>query len=206
VLTGRAADALSWLKGLTSTPPAKAARLVAMSKLLAANGLTADAIETATQASRSFATDPAPLEQLASLFADAGDVAQLDQTVSHLRALAPDRAGSLYYAAVSAFLHGQVDETVRLAERAIAADPRFAPVYDLVGAAYTKLERPLDAKKAFEASLRFDAHDSTAYTNLGLLELAGRNRPAAANYFAEALGLAPNSRTAREGLAQAQSR
>jgi len=206
VLTGRAADALSWLKGLTSTRPATTARLVAMSKLLAANGLTADAIETATQASRLFATDPASLEQLASLFADAGDVAQLDQTVSHLRALAPDRAGSLYYAAVSAFLHGQTEETVRLAERAIAADPRFAPVYDLVGAAYTKLERPLDAKKAFEASLRFDAHDSTAYTNLGLLELVGGNRPAAANYFAEALGLAPNSTTAREGLAQAQSR
>ena len=119
--------------------------------------------------------------------------------VSRLQTVAPDRASTLYFSAVSAFIRGRVDETVGLAERAIAADRTYAPAYDLVGAAYTKLDRPADAKKAFETSLQFDAHDSTAYTNLGLLELAVGNRQVAANYFAEALGLAPNSATAREG-------
>ena len=92
---------------------------------------------------------------------------------------------------------------MRSAERSIAADPNYAPVYDLLGAAHTKLGHTADARQAFERSLSFDPHDSTAYTNLGLLALAEQNRPAAARYFAEALWLAPNSRVAREGLTRA---
>ena len=204
VLAGRTNEAITWLKGPTSTRPVTAAQLVALSKLLASNSLGADALDTAKQAVRLFPGEPEALDQLASVAADAGDVDQLDDAVRQLQARAPERASTLYFSAVSAFIHGRVDEAVRLAERAIAADQSYAPVYDLVGAAYTKLDRAADAKKAFETSLRFDAHDSTAYTNLGLLELAAGNRHAAANHFAEALGLAPNSATAREGLARAQ--
>jgi spermidine synthase len=206
VLAGRATDATAWLKEHTSTRPATAAELVAVSKLLSSNSLGADALDTARQAVRLFPEEPAAFEQLATVVADAGDVDQLDEAVGRLNALAPGRASTWYFGAVSAFIHGRVDETIRLAERAIAAEETYAPVYDLVGAAYTKLDRPADAKKAFETSLRLDAHDSTAYTNLGLLELAAGNRPAAANSFAEALGLAPNSATAREGLARAQQK
>jgi len=78
----------------------------------------------------------------------------------------------------------------------------LAPVYDLAGAAYTKLGRTEDARRAFERSLTFDAHDSTAYTNLGLLALAAGDRAAARDCFAEALWLEPTSATAREGLAR----
>ena len=74
----------------------------------------------------------------------------------------------------------------------------------MIGAAYTRLDRPAEARQAFEASLSLDAHDSTAYTNLGLLALAAGNRPAAAQLFAEALWLAPESQTARQGLSQSQ--
>jgi Flp pilus assembly protein TadD len=204
VLAGRASEAVEWMKGHTSSQPVTAAQLVAISKLLASNSLGADALDTARQAARLFPSDPDGFEQLASVAADAGDTAQLDETVGRLQALAPARATTLYFSAVSAFIRGRVDEAVGLAERAIAADETYAPVYDLAGAAYTKLDRPADAKKAFETSLRFDAHDSTAYTNLGLLDLAAGNRQAAANDFAEALGLAPNSPTAREGLARSQ--
>jgi Flp pilus assembly protein TadD len=206
VLAGRTTEAAAWMKGQTSTRSVTAAELVAVSKLLASNSLGADALDTAKQAVRLFPTEPEALEQLASVAADAGDSAQLDEAAGRLQALAPDRAGTLYFSAVSAFIHGRLDDTVHLAERAIAADGTYAPVYDLVGAAYTKLDRPGDAKKAFETSLRFDAHDSTAYTNLGLLALAAGNRPAAANNFAEALGLSPSSETAREGLARSQSK
>jgi spermidine synthase len=203
VLAGRGTEAIAWLK---ARPPllAPPGRLVAISKLQSSNDLGADALDTAKQAVRLTASDPDAFEQLASVAADAGDTAQLDEALGRLQTLAPNRAGTLYFSAVSAFVHGRVDEAVGLAERAIAADKTYAPVYDLVGAAYTKLDRPADAKKAFETSLGFDAHDSTAYTNLGLLELAAGNRRTAADYFAEALGLAPNSEVAREGLARAQ--
>jgi spermidine synthase len=204
VLAGRATDATGWIKGHTATRRVTAAHLVAISKLEASNELGADALDTAKEAVRLFPADAEALEQLASVAADAGASSQLDDAVSRLQALAPARASTHYFAAASAFIHGRIDEAVRLAERAIAADENYAPVYDLVGAAYTKLDRPADAKKAFEKSLRFDAHDSTAYTNLGLLELAAGKRETAANYFAEALGLAPNSEAAREGLARAR--
>ena len=95
-------------------------------------------------------------------------------------------------------------EAARLGEEAIARDRAYAPVYDLVGAAYTRLGRATDARRAFETSLTFDGRDSTAYTNLGLLALAEGNRDRARGYFAEALWLTPDSATARAGLARAR--
>jgi Flp pilus assembly protein TadD len=58
------------------------------------------------------------------------------------------------------------------------------------------------ARWAVYQSLSFDAHDSTAYENLGLLALEEGDRATARNYFAEALWLVPNSRVAREGMAR----
>ena len=175
---------------------------VAISKLQAASGAAESAVETARQASRQAPGDTGALEQLATLFADSGNTVQLDAAVTSLQALAPERAPTLYFAAVAAFLHGNPEEAVRLAERAVAADPGYAPTYDLVGAAYTRLEKVDLARRAFERSLTFDAHDSTAYTNLGLLELAAGNQAAARRFFAEALWLTPDSATARQGLAR----
>ena len=49
---------------------------------------------------------------------------------------------------------------------------------------------------------RSNAHDSTAYTNLGLLALAEGHTLAARRRFAEALWLDPESSAARQGLAR----
>ena len=103
-------------------------------------------------------------------------------------------------------LKGDAQSAADSATRAIAADPSYTATYDLLGAAYTKLNQPTEARAAFQKSLSFDAHDSAAYTNLGLIDLAVGDRAAASNHFAEALWLAPESKTAREGLARAQAR
>jgi Flp pilus assembly protein TadD len=129
---------------------------------------------------------------------------QLDAAVAELRKLAPDRASTAYYAAAAAFIHGDANQAVARAQKAIAIDPNYAPTYDLIGAAYTKLNQVEPARQAFQKSLSFDAHDSTAYENLGVLELNSGNRALAARYFAEALWLVPDSPTARQGLAQAK--
>ena len=121
-------------------------------------------------------------------------------TASHRNA-----AVTYYFEAVLRFLRGDAEGTVASAGRAIAADRAYAPTYDLLGAAHTKLGQSAAARDAFETSLRFNAHDSTAYTNLGVLALTDGNRALAAGYFAEALWLDPGSRTARQGLAQAQT-
>ena len=204
VVSHRGADALAWVKSLTGPEAATAPVLTALSKLFASIGATADALDTAKRASAIVPVSPDALEQLASVFADTGDSTQLDGAVDRLRAAAPGRAATHYYAAVAQLLKGNTSEAVSLAHRAIAANAQYAPVYDLIGAAYTKLERTAEAREAFARSLTFDHHDSTAYTNLGLIALATGNRAEAANYFAEALWLTPESKTAREGLARSR--
>lgn len=204
MLTSRGQDALSWVRSLPGAQSSSAAVLVAMSKLLAAIGERADALARAQEASRLVPVAPIALEQLASLYADAGDIAALHAAVQTLENVAPTRAATQYYAAVSAFLAGDAATAATRAHRAIAFDSQYAPIYDLLGAAHTKLGQPAQAREAFATSLRFDAHDSTAYTNLGLIELASGNRREATRYFAEALWLAPDSTTARQGLAQSR--
>jgi len=190
------------LKRLFSPPDETVQRKIARSKLLAADGKHDDAIGVAREAA---AASPLGTEQLASLVADSGDTIQLDAAVAELRQVAPDRASTAYYAAVAAFLHGDVNEALARAQKAIALDPHYAPTYDLAGAAYTKLDQLELARQAFHKSLSFDAHDSTAYENLGVVELNAGNRSAAAKYFAEALWLVPESAVSREGLRRART-
>jgi Flp pilus assembly protein TadD len=205
-LTRSASDALVQLGSLTESRPPNVDVLVARSKLLAAAGKPTDALEMASEARRLAPSSLIALEQEASLRADAGDVAQLRSVIEVMTKLSPDRPATRYYAAVSALLDGHAGEAVNLAKQAIAIDPDYAPVYDLIGAAYTKLDQLAEGRDAFNRSLTFDAHDSSAYVNLGLVELASGNRAAAVNDFAEALWLEPGSRVAREGLARATAR
>lgn len=205
ILINRSADALSWIKSLTTNRMPSAAVLTAQSKLLASLGEQTDALATAEQAAQHRPPDVAAIEQLASLHADAGDRPRLLSSVERLRQVAPGAAVTLYYAAVAALLGGDAADAVRLGEQTVAAHPDFAPIHDLLGAALTRLGRAQEARAAFARSLQFDAHDSTAYTNLGLLELAAGNGEQAARHFAEALWLTPNAATAREGFARAQA-
>jgi Flp pilus assembly protein TadD len=179
---------------------------VTQSKLLAATRSPIDALEAARDATELKLVEPIALEQLASLLADAGNRTELEATVRRLEEAAPGRPGTWYYAGVLRYLRGEFEEAVRLCERAVALDANYEPVYDLLGAARTKLNQPEAAREAFEASLRLNAHDASAYANLGLLALTVGSRDAAENYFAEALWLDPTSKTARDGLAAARER
>lgn len=178
--------------------------MVAISKLMASTGATAEALAIARDAARATPLDAIALEQLASLLADAGDLTELDATVARLRTAAPQAPAGYYYAGAAAFMRGDVEGAVRLCQQVIALDANYAPVYDLLGAAHTKLQHPEEARAAFEKSLAFDAHDSTAYTNLGVLELGLGRKEQAARYFAEALWLTPDSPVARQGLAESK--
>jgi len=197
IILRRSSEAVTSIKGRHP------AQLAAISKLLAADDKRDEALATAKEAAAS-SESTAGLEQLAQLFADSGDTIQLDATVADLQTKAPNRAATHYYRAVAAFLHGDAAAAVTHAERAIAIDPNYAPTYDLIGAAHTRLAQLDPARAAFNKSLSFDAHDSTAYENLGVLELNAGNRALAARYFAEALWLVPDSPTARQGLTAAR--
>ena len=205
IMAGRGTDALELVKASAANHPTTAAAFIAQSKLLESLGVADGAVAAAQQASKDGNRgNIAGVEQLASVYANQGKLAELDTTVETLRRVAPERAATGYFGAVAAFLHGQFADAVKLADRAVAADPAYAAVYDLAGAADTKLGDLKGARAAFETSLHFNAHDSSAYANLGLLELSAGNRAEAARDFSEALWLDPQSAPAREGLAQAR--
>jgi Flp pilus assembly protein TadD len=201
ILTNRAQDALSWVKSLTMEK-SSADGQVAISKLLAAAGFRPDALETAKTACAAQPVVAAACEQLAALYADAEDRTELERVVAILRDAAPDAPGTHYYGAVLAFLKGEAQAALDAAQKAIAADQKYAAAYDMAGAAHTRLGQADAAARAFQTSLRFDPHDSTAYTNLGMLALAAGRKDEAKNYFAEALWLTPDSSAARDGLKQ----
>ena len=206
-LRSRGSDALAWMKSLTADRPPSADVLVATSKLLAAIGARADAIDSGAGSELVTPMQPAALEQLASLHADAGDTVQLDAVVARAAAGCAGPGGhASYYAAVAAFLHGDARrKRSSSAERAIAIDPQYAPVYDLIGAAYTRL-----------GSARGGAPGLRNVAQLRRARQHGLHEPrrcwswrraigaAAAQFFAEALWLAPESQTARKGLSQSQ--
>jgi len=202
--TGRQADAASRLEATVATRPDLVAPRVALSKLRAASGAFDEAIRIASDAVQGHPDDAAALEQLASIYADAGDVDRLGPLVNAL-ARFPGRAASRYYIAANHFLRSELDPAQRAAQEAISLDPRFARAQNLLGAIYATRGDAASARKAFQASLLLDPQDPTTYQNLALLELNSGNAPAAAQLFTEALTLDPSSEPAREGLARARS-
>ena len=201
VLTKRGADAMVVVATLGARDPEV---LVARSKLMASTGAAAEAVAIIRDATSQTPASVIALEQLASLQADAGDLSDLDVTATTLRQLTPRAPAGYYYGGAAMFMRGDAEAAVRLCEQAIALDANYAPVYDLLGAAQTKLQHPEQARAAFMKSLAFDAHDSTAYTNLGVLELGLGRKAEAGRYFAEALWLTPDSPVARQGLAESK--
>jgi Flp pilus assembly protein TadD len=204
LVTGKTAEAIDRLR--TQIDPTMLDRprlLVALSKLQAASGGRDEALASARRAVEIGRTEPVGHEQLASLYADANDTVRLDEAVDALLHYAGENAApTLYYQAVAGLLHGNLANAMAFAERGIGFNPTYAPLYDLAGAIYVKRGEVFRARWAFEQSLTFDAHDSTAYENLGLLALETGNLTEARNYFAEALWLVPDSRVAREGMAR----
>lgn len=199
----READARTLLTGLEAANPTMAAPRIALSKLEGAAGTFSAAVAAAKDACRVAPTNPEPLDQLASLFADSGDAAELDIVVDQMRQLFPGRATTRYYEAASKFLHGDLASASTLARQSIEKEPQRAASHNLLGAIQASLGQPEQARGAFRTALDLDSRDSATYTNLGLLELSSGNSDKAAGLFVEALSIDPTSDAARQGLARA---
>jgi Flp pilus assembly protein TadD len=203
VAANRQKEAGSVLKAAITERPTVPALRVALSKLLAASGSFEEAVAVAQDACALTPADPASLEQLASLYSDAGDATRLDAVLDRLRPWLQKRAGPHYYMAASKFLRGRVEEALADAREAVALDPRHGAAHNLLGAIHASLGQPAAAREAFQKALSLDPRDSATYTNLGLLELSSGNRAVAAKLFAQALLLDPMSQAGKQGLAEA---
>jgi Flp pilus assembly protein TadD len=204
VATGRQSDAMTKLTGLVAQHPTLAGPELSLSRLQASTGALEAAVRVATDAVARHPDDGAALEQLASIFADAGDGDRLAPVVLALSHF-PERPGSHYYAAAGNFLHGNLDAAQAAASYALTLDPHYARARNLLGAIAATRGDLVSARSAFRAALTLDPRDPAIYQNLGLLELNTGNTHAAARHFSEALSLDPASAPAREGLAQATS-
>jgi spermidine synthase len=196
---GRSVDARALLSRLAGDLTNESAKL-ALSRLLAAEGVYDEAVRVAFSLVQSNPSSVAALEQLASILSDVGDQERMAPIVSRLRAVAPGSEGAHYYSAALLFLEGRVDLALREARAVIAQNPEHAKAQNIAGACLANLGQRDLARAAFEASIAADPKEPTSYTNLALLELESGNAERAASYFAEALTIDPTSRAARDGL------
>jgi spermidine synthase len=197
-------DAIARLESAARSHPRAVRVWIALSKLQAAAGAFDRAVAAAKEAVAVDPREPAALEQLASLYSDAGDGVNLDVVANTLRHAFPDSRGAHYYTAAAQFLHQDLPAAARSVQLAIGVDPRFAPAQNLSGAIQASEGNVDAARSASRAALTLDARDPTTYTNFGVLELSHGHAPEAADLFAEALSIDPASAAARQGLADAR--
>src|SRR5690606_10440470 len=147
------------------------------------------AIAAASEAVQIEPQNPAPLEQLASILADAGAGARLATVAATLVARFPDRDDARYYDAAAAFLQGRPEEATEKVRRLVGVNPRHARAQTLLGAACATAGARDCARGAFETALALNPREPSSYVNLGAFHLEGGETDAAAGHFAEALVL-----------------
>lgn len=199
----KADEELSWLQSLAAADARNPAVRIELSRLLAARGDFQGGVDRATEALRIDPADAQAGEQLASVYADAGDGERLAALADALVARFPAREDGRYYRAAARFLRGQTQGALEDVRQVIAAHPDHARAQNLLGAACATLGQRDCAESAFKASIRANPRDLSTYVNLGTFYLQ-TGSPAAIDAFAEALTLDPTSTAARTGLAQAR--
>ena len=194
-----------WLLDTAAREPSNTAVRIELSRILAVTGDAAGAAREASEALELAPGDARAAEQLASVFADAGDEAKLARLAEQLVSRFPEQADSWYYQATTLFLSGRHQEAIAAARKVIAAHPDHTRVQGLLGAACAAVGDRECAQMAFDASIRDSPRDPLRYVNAGLFQLQIANPTAAEAYFASALAIDPTSQSARQGLAQARA-
>jgi tetratricopeptide (TPR) repeat protein len=201
--SGRLAEAQHLLESLSSAPRGATEVRIALARLLAAMGSSEQAAALAGQVIGEEPDNPQGPELLASILADAGDLARLAPLVARMQQRHDAREETQYYAAMVSFLSGNFPETIARAERVVHSNPRHVLALNLIGSASANLGQRQRARESFQAALEAGPREPSTYANLGRLELESGNRDAAVGYFLEALTLDPGHEGARTDLASA---
>jgi spermidine synthase len=195
----------NWLREIALQEPRNAAVRIELSRVLAVSGVVEAAADAVAEALRITPDDPHAAEQLASVLADSGNERQLTPLATELVSRFPDRVESRFYYATALFMSGRTVDAVDAARRIVDVHPTHARAQGLLGAACAALGRRECAQTAFDASIRANPRDPSAYVNAGTFQLETANPSAAAGFFASALAIDPTSAAARNGLARARA-
>jgi len=197
------AEETTWLRALAAAEPDNAAVRVELSHVLAGLGRPDEAMAAARDAARIDPAGAEPLEQLASIFVDEGDVGRLGPLADELVRRFPTRDEGRYYQASALFLAGRAGDAERPIRALLSASPHHAKGQNLLGVVCASLGKPDCAAAAFAAAADLNPRDSSVYVNLGYLRLARGEAAAAADFFREALTVDTTSEAAKRGLAEA---
>ena len=197
-------DAETLLRRSRDAKPDDVIVAVGLSRVLASQGNFEAAAAVFANAPIAWRSDPRVLEQLASVFADGGNLRLLTTVLADLQRVAPADAATRYYLAVREFAEGRLSEANRLGEGALGRAALAGRVHTLLGAVHASAGRWSQAREAFLSAARADSRDPAPYENLGTLALERGDKVDAEDAFAQALLLNPSSRIARDGLARAR--
>jgi len=194
----------SWLASLAAAEPSNVEVRLELSHILDDGGDSQAAISAAAEAMRLRPSDPRPLEQLGSIFADMGDGRQLAPIAEQLVSRFPDRKEGFYYQALALFLSGRLAAALDDARQLTAQFPDYAAAQNLLGMLFARASQEDMAQVPFETALRLNPRDPSTYINLGLLYLHLGDPRKAMSYFAEAWALDQSSPAATNGFREAQ--
>jgi spermidine synthase len=196
--------AITQLRALVAADATNVPARAALARVLMARGDATGAIKAIESTDASRRDDVRLQRELASIYADLGDADRLAPIVARLQREAPDVPDTPYFAASQAFLQGNLDEALRLAQALIAQHPDHARAQNLIGAALATQGHVDAARAAFARSIAADPRDSGTYINAGSLELEHGRPDDARRQFAIALAMDLTSDAARRGLAAAR--
>ena len=149
--------------------------------------------------------DPLAGEQLASVYADAGDADRLSSLAEALIQKFPSRDKPRYYRANALLLKDRAREAADELRQLVGRTPDDVRAQSLLGVACATSGLRDCALAAFAAALVANPRDTATYVNLGVFHLQSADPASAAESFAIALALDRTSAPARQGLAEART-
>ena len=194
-----------WLQELATADVKNVPVRVELSRLLALTGNMEGAAAAAGEAMRAAPDDPRPGEQLASIFADAGEADRLSSLAAALIARFPSRDKPRYFRANALLLEGRAAEAAAELRPLVSRNPHDVRAQSLLGVACATGGLRDCALAAFAAALAADPRDTATYVNLGVFHLQAGDAAAAAGSFAIALTLDRSSAPAAQGLEEART-
>ncbi len=193
------------MRSMATRGTGSSAVAVGLSRILASRGRHEEAAAVILPLIEGKA-DAILLEQLASVYADAGDPGRLSAAVSGLRSVAPAGEPAIYFSAVLEFMAGRPHDVLRIVGELRDRGLMRARDLTVEATAYAALGRTDDARRAFAAAIATDPRDISGYENLATFEAQSGDDRAAVALFAEALILDHTSSVARAGITAALRR
>jgi len=127
-----------------------------------------------------------------------------EANLSRLDLKAPGRARGEYTKGMQALGQKDFQRAIDQLSKAIAVYPDYVAAHSALGYAYFNLKQPDRAHAEFARVVELDDHLSGGYLNLGRVEMAMGDMPAAQKSLAKAAGLAPLDESLMMILAYAQ--